>query len=325
LHQSEELRQINDKLIELSNFKEGMMQMIIHDLKNPLNILQNIRLFATDRQIEKVETISYSMLNLIQDILDVYKYEKSRINLNFESVPVLNLIETSLKEINTLAQNTNIQIVNNLDEKISVKCDINVINRVLINLLTNAIKYSTPKTEIIVEINQKNENQEEIEFTITNQCEEISKENLDKIFDKFWQFGKSTKKYSSGLGLAFCKLAIENHEKTIIVKSDNSKIQFIFCLNKSENIENVRIKTTDNKKIELNLSDKEKNVLKPYLIELLEIPLYNISAINSVIKKIKKEFDSDAVSLFCSELLEQSLKGNQEIFIKTIKNLLIKT
>lgn len=318
LQQSEELRQINDKLVELSNFKEGMMQMIIHDLKNPLNILQNIRLYATDRQIEKVETISYSMLNLIQNILDVYKYEKSRINLNFESVPVLNLIETSLKEINTLAQNTNIQIVNNLDEKISVKCDINVINRVLINLFTNAVKYSPSNSEIKIEVADY---QDEILFSITNQGEEIPPEYLDKIFDKFTQVGKNAKKYSSGLGLSFCKLAIESHGKIIKVSSEKNKTTFTFSLPKAENFEVQELEKIENKSSAINLSESEKNAIQPYIKELSEIPIYKISAINSVIEKIKTENHSEIIISLCSEILETVAKGNDEKFQKIISNL----
>lgn len=312
VQKSEELRQKNDKLIELTEFKEGMMQMIVHDLKNPLNILLNIRLYEPTKQIEKTETSAQFMLNLVQDILDVYKYEKSKMNLTFNPISVAELVDTAIKETKLFAENKNIPIEKNVSDQFGVTCDSNIIHRVITNFLINAIKYSPPTSVVQIAVFPSTVNPDEIEFSITNQTHEVLPEYLDRIFDKFIQYGKNKKQYSSGLGLAFCKLAIESHDKKIRVSTEQDYITFTFGLTRTPHFETAKSQLTAKRQVVFELSESEQTAIQPYLTQLLDIPLYKISAVNAILDEMRLYDHTGQIIRLCSDIFEAASKGDQE-------------
>jgi len=222
--QSENLEGAYTNLKELQDFKNGLIGMIVHDLKNPLNIIINMseNKFVTDS--------GYKMLNMVNNILDVEKYEDISMPINQVNFNLRDLFQQSISKNNFLALLQKIKINNNIEKSIEVNADKEIIERVIDNLLTNAIKFSPQAGNI--DINVKIDKNYAY-ISITDEGVGISKEFQKKIFDKFVQaeVKKSGIIRSTGLGLTFCKLAMEAHNCTIkIYSKQNEGATFTFSI-----------------------------------------------------------------------------------------------
>jgi len=215
-----------DQLKELHNFKESMIHMIVHDLKNPLNTIIG---FGRERQTEKMSAFvlhsGRTMLNMVENILNVHKFEESKIKLNVETYDIKEVIREVLQEVAFIANEREIRIKDN-----SINCtflfDVELIKRVLVNLLTNAIKFSPCEGEVIIgtEILEQDHGME-IRASIEDNGTGIPANMTDKIFDKYIQVEarKLGIAHSTGLGLTFCKLVVEAHKGKIGVKLKPAK------------------------------------------------------------------------------------------------------
>ena len=318
--QAEELQLLNNKLVELDNFKAGLMQMLVHDLKNPINNLFNIHHFSShSEQIKTVKYISQTMLNLVQDILDVNKYENTKMKLLLAPISAIEIINIAQQDVKILLENKNIKIKKNISPQIGIKCDKEIIIRVFTNLLTNAIKYSPTNSKIIISNSEYDINDDFTQFKIIDQGEGISAKNSERIFDKFVQANvkKGEKIRSTGLGLTFCKLAVESHGGNIKAESDTDKgAVFTFTLPKTNQIKKEQNIITQKNKPKYIFSEEEIKYLSLYYDELNRTPVYKISTINSILENIKTDTDSPKIMKWCDELDQISLNGNQEQYIE---------
>ena len=140
--QAKKLKTSNDKLVEMDNFKQGLTSMIVHDLKNPINVIINGSDPDPAKQLMYIKQIGKQMLNLLINILDVNKYEETKIILNTENNYLVSLAKSAIENILFLSEEKNITISNRIKNNFMVKSDIEMIERVFINILTNAIKYT---------------------------------------------------------------------------------------------------------------------------------------------------------------------------------------
>jgi len=288
--QAKQLEIQNLKLLELDQFKQGMTGMIVHDLKNPLNTIINATDKNTEKVIQRTKQAGRQMLNMILNILDVSKYENSRMIIEKMEFPVYQLSQKAMDEVIFLAERKNIIIENNILPSIRVIGDSGIIERIFINLLSNAIKFSPENGQI--EINgQTDEQQGQIIISVNDTGQGISKEYHDKIFDKFTQIEakESGEVRSTGLGLAFCKIATEAHNGKIWVNESNSAGTSIsFTLPTCPAIEDgQREKVAD--KILIALSEREKLSLQQYLPNFEKLEIYEISAFRKLFLKIENE------------------------------------
>jgi PAS domain S-box-containing protein len=211
------------KMKDLENFKESMIQMIVHDLKNPLNsILGFSGLKPSKKHNFYIHNVGKSMLNLVENIMDVQKYENSKINLQIEECVIQELVKKSIDDINLFINLKKIKVENNIKD-IQVNCDKEIITRVFVNLLTNASKYVDHEGSIKLSYEIINKNDKSFyKFLISDNGVGIDPEMLDKIFDKYAQ--AEAKKlgitHSTGLGLTFCKMVAEAHNGEIGVESE---------------------------------------------------------------------------------------------------------
>ena len=109
--QAKKIKEANLKLIELDEFKQGMTGMIVHDLKNPLNAIIN----ASDNQLvrykKRVQQSGKQMLNMVLNILDVYKYEESQLTVDKATKNVYDIAQNALNEIAFLADQKSISTI----------------------------------------------------------------------------------------------------------------------------------------------------------------------------------------------------------------------
>ncbi|MBI4647306.1 MAG: PAS domain-containing sensor histidine kinase, partial [Bacteroidia bacterium] len=231
----DQLREALNKLSELEVFKESMTGMIVHDLKNHLNsIITFSSQILSEKNLRSINQSGKQMLNMVLNILDVQKFEKAEVQLS-RNIHNLNVaIKNSLDDVSLLYKEKDISVKNNITDFIQADFDFELIQRVMVNILTNAIKYTPLNGSITIDAeldtHQKNKM---IKVSITDTGQGIPANMLEKVFDKFSQVEakKSGAARSTGLGLTFCKMVIESHGGKIWAKSEIGKgTTFYFLL-----------------------------------------------------------------------------------------------
>ncbi|MBN1302257.1 MAG: DUF4154 domain-containing protein [Melioribacteraceae bacterium] len=218
-----ELERSYKQLKELEDFKETMTDMIVHDLKNPLNSIIGLsRDECSKSDLKVINESGKKMLKLVTEILDIHKFEESKFPLDIQNLPVSNAVVESINEVSVQLNASSIDLKNKVPDQLTAKYDLEIISRVLMNLLTNSIKYTPAGGEI--EIQAEHEDNI-VRVLVSDTGQGIPESKITTLFDKFSQLKK--KKYgttsSTGLGLAFCKLAVEAHGGMIGVESEPEK------------------------------------------------------------------------------------------------------
>lgn len=230
------IKQMNRSLIELSQFKEDMTNMIVHDLKSPLNIIVNAE--GIDNEVLRLDMVKesgYRMLNLVHNILDVYKYENVAFDLNIGKFRLVDVINNALNEVNFIVKNSSVNLVINKNLNIDIEADEKLIHRVFSNLLSNAVKFS-PKNGTIT-IDMILDQNKIVKVRVANEGPGIPKDRQKHIFERFGQNEKrdSGNISSTGLGLTFCKMAIEAHKGKIgVISETDTGAEFWFTLPESK-------------------------------------------------------------------------------------------
>lgn len=211
------LLEVNEKLKKLDKYKEGLTKMIIHDLKNPLNVV----LTLTDKEL--VKESANIMFNLISNLLDISKLEESKMILHLKIIWLGTTADLAIKKVILSANLADIRIVNNIEKIITVYADGDLTERIFINLLTNAIKYSPKGGKVIIDAKEIPSGYAHI--TVQDFGKGIPPDKTESIFEMFTQIkAKDTETFrSSGIGLSFCKLAVEAMGGRIGVKSTLGK------------------------------------------------------------------------------------------------------
>ena len=219
------------KLRELEKVREDLMKMIVHDLKTPLtSVLASLEMvtdgdFGTLTPVQKrvlgdAEYKSEELLSLINDLLEVARIEDANLKLNLEPLaPAAFLTELLAEWEVRLAQEAAVAAVHVDDDAPLFEADKMILKRLFSNLIQNALIHSAG---VGVEIEMRaRPDGDGILFAVTDNGPGIPEEYHEVIFQQFRQVKapRLPKVRSSGLGLAFCKLAAEAHGGRIWVKS----------------------------------------------------------------------------------------------------------
>ena len=235
------LKRKNKELLVSEQMREDLVNMIVHDLKGPLGeIMANLDLLGygdiEDQDRECLDTAvqgSENLLRMILNLLDVRRLEDGKLRLQCEEFNVSDVIGDTVAKHKTLIKQKEIETKIVIDENVSTWiADRSLIERVLSNLLTNAIGYSYRGGEIVI-TGGLDEEGKQFRVEMKDNGKGIARKFHRKIFEKFSQVGDghNKKKNNTGLGLTFCKLAIEAHQGEIWVESEEGKgSRFIFLL-----------------------------------------------------------------------------------------------
>jgi two-component system sensor histidine kinase KdpD len=222
------LKKMNARLNELQEFKETMINMLVHDLKGPSgDIISNLSVlreyvsgdFATEL-LDVAESSSEELLEMIMSILDLSKMEEGQFIIHKTQTDIVNLAREKALKTQASAQRANkIVTFEPETETLMAMVDERILSRVLWNLLSNANNHTGDGGEIKVSIRRMGE--DGFTMTVADNGAGIQKEYLDKVFEKFYQADDIRPvKYSTGLGLTFCKMAMEAHGGRIVVESE---------------------------------------------------------------------------------------------------------
>ncbi|MCU4156044.1 hypothetical protein J1N10_08645 [Carboxylicivirga sp. A043] len=224
-HQKNELQGILAQNKKLESFKESIISMIVHDLKNPLNGIIGLSSLNEVKYLEHINSASRQMLCLVENILDVRRYETHSLKLFYQQCDIRQLANEAIDEVRFLLKDNQIEIIN-LTQHLQLSVDKDIIRRVYINLLTNAIKYSKVSGKITLRSKLSDEAKENtLLLSVQDEGIGIQKEHRESIFDLYLQVKtqKSGMANSNGLGLNFCKIAVNEHGGKIWVESEVGK------------------------------------------------------------------------------------------------------
>jgi two-component system, NtrC family, sensor histidine kinase KinB len=222
---------------ELDVAKTNFIATISHELKTPLassdfslKLLEDERVGTlTAEQKELVQSLkddNKRLLRILSELLDMSQVESGKIQLTLTAVQPCELIEKALASVQNAAKQKNIHIQKQMTPTIpAVKTDADKTTWVLNNFLTNAIRYSSENSEIIISVVQQGSR---LQFSVQDFGKGIDPQYKDKIFDRYYKIPGT--KEGTGLGLAICKEFIEVMGGIITVDSDfgkGSKFSFI--------------------------------------------------------------------------------------------------
>jgi PAS domain S-box-containing protein len=214
----------------IEQMREDMRHTMVHDLRNPLTgIATSLDVLVDEPEILQPHQLqllqiarrnSQRMINLVNEILDVGRLESGQMPLNQQTWPLIDLIEDALQVQYVLAQDKRITLDNRVPHDLPlVHADESLIRRVVQNLVGNAVKF-TPvggRVTVVVELTTMISAQPIVLVSVHDTGPGIPPEIQSRLFQKF--VTGSQKGRGSGLGLAFCKLAVEAHGQQIWVDS----------------------------------------------------------------------------------------------------------
>ncbi|MFH1351516.1 MAG: ATP-binding protein [Pseudomonadota bacterium] len=238
------LQRQNIELKRLEKLKTDLFNMLVHDLKGPISeLIANLDILsykATDENKEYVGaaiTSCDTLYRMVFNLLDIARLEEGQLQLSYEKIDPKDLLQEARARIFGLFKIKNLSFVEKYPSPEKTKYlwgDRVILLRVLQNLLTNAINHS-PQGEKI-EVGFEYLKTPEIKFFVKDNGPGIPSEYQGAIFDKYFQVEKRGG-YTTGLGLTFCKMAVNAHRGEIQVKSrpfEGSLFSFILPLEKKK-------------------------------------------------------------------------------------------
>jgi len=241
---NEELERKNEELTHLDQLKSDFMATMSHELRTPLTsiigysdmLLSGMTGELNEKQATFVESIlrgGEQLLNLINDVLDLTKIEAGRLELQREAVDLRAALLAVLPVVKPRAQDKRIKISTFLPTDLPpVWADPGKLNQILLNLITNGIKYTHENGSVSIEARTL-DGEGMVEIWVNDTGIGIAKEDQERIFQRFTHIDSSATRSQggTGLGLAIVKELVELHGGTIRVQSKLGKgSSFIFTL-----------------------------------------------------------------------------------------------
>lgn len=228
-----EISRKNEKLREMEKVKEGLTNMIIHDLNNYfMAIFSNLELMSllskpydTDlkKNISNCLSNTSEVSELVRGLLDIHKMEEGKLILEKKEINIGTLVKAIIVSLGNIADKKNIYMkFLETSNETRIRGDSSILKRVMTNLLSNAFRHTPNGGKIEIEINPNQQNGS-ICLSVKDNGNGLAPKYHEKIFEKFEQVNLKKEGVScgtSGLGLSFCKLAVEAHQGKIWVESE---------------------------------------------------------------------------------------------------------
>lgn len=241
ISQVSELQTEKEQLLELQRLRQETSDLIIHDLRNPLgaislslnmlDVVLPVEILDENRQIIDIARNSCDrMMRLVDSLLDVSRMESGESQFHFAPLDLTNLFQGVANNA-LAARNRNIRLVIDLPDSLPpLSGDRDKLERVLNNLLDNATKYTPDQGQITLSAQAE---AEDVIISVTDTGPGIPEDQRQRIFERFTQVsGDLRARRGFGLGLAYCRLAVEAHGGHIWVEpgKDNIGSRFAFTL-----------------------------------------------------------------------------------------------
>lgn len=229
---------------ELERTKSDFTAMLIHDLRSPIGGIKSILELLQEPLVKKLpiqdihrellssaEEAAVHVLQLINDMLDLSKFEAGKMTLLRTRVQLKDIVEAVIKQLGAQLRQKGIDIKTFFGEDLPpIVADVHKVEQVFSNILSNAIKFTPARGRILISVEKKEKKSADeplfIQASLSNEGPGILPEELPTIFERYKQ-GAAAQKIpakSTGLGLAICKLIVEAHGGSIAAESTPGKL-----------------------------------------------------------------------------------------------------
>jgi len=279
------LRKQNYVIEELSSFKNDLNHMVVHDIKNPLHSIITLSKGMDTKKGKDIVRAGETILSLIANMLDLEKFEQAKPRLQLETVSMVDLIEEARLAVELLLHEKSIRLRNTIRNDVMINVDREMLTRVFVNLFSNAIKYSPSNEDL--KVHSVILEDRRIQLGISDRGSGISEADLPHVFEKYYQpkEKKSGLAPSTGLGLAFCKMAIDAHDGQIdVISKEGSGTTFWITL-PFQSISEPLSEVEDGEDIPISKADKD--ALSHYATALKQLKVHNVGSIMAILEEIE--------------------------------------
>lgn len=256
-------------LEEKQEMQEKFILNISHDLRSPLNVIMSINQMVEimnrnlDKEIKANEYLkmlkrnSYKMLKLIDNLIDVTRLEKNYFKIHKKNIEIVSFIEDTIESIDRYAKQKNLTLVFDTNkEECIVAVDPQALDRICINLISNAMKFSESGSSIYINLIIHSKS---VKIKVIDQGIGISDKDKARIFNRFTQGNSNNEYKGSGIGLDLVKSLVELHNGIVTVDSkigEGATFTVIIPNKKTDNEEYSFSKNTDKVQLlEIEFSD----------------------------------------------------------------------
>ncbi len=230
------VRHQRDALMRLQLQKERLTAFVIHDLKNPVNAMDlHAQLLLRDRTLQdssrnsvmRIREEARSLLRLLLNLLDISKSEEGQLAPHRETVDLHALTSEVLDALHPRAEAASVRMVRAIDTA-SVQADADLLRRVLENFVENAIRHAPENSQVLLSTRLVDG---QVELRVADTGRGVPEDMHERVFERFVQLDNGERvvtRTGRGLGLSFCKLAIEAHGGTIWV--EDGQPGAVFCV-----------------------------------------------------------------------------------------------
>lgn len=236
-HQAQnEVQQLQTALNYAQSAEESrrkMISAIAHELKTPLAVIhgyaEGLQSGIAEEKKEKYLSVileeSEQMDAMVLEMLELSRLEAGKVRLNLDQVSLPELARGIFEKLQPMAEEKELQVLFPLCEDITVAADEARIGQVITNFATNALKYTLPGGRIYVRIYRS---KGFACFAVENECQPLSQETLDQVWDSFFRADAARSGGGTGLGLAIAKNVVELHRGSCQVKNTDMGVEFTF-------------------------------------------------------------------------------------------------
>lgn len=223
------LQEKHDQLKKLEVLRDNLIHMVVHDMRSPLmEISGNLELLdevagkkldqSDQDMLANARNSAHLLMEMINSLLDVSRLEQGQMPLQVTESDMALLIQQALTTLGSLVNRVTL-LYQKQAQPVLVACDAPLITRVIANLVGNALKFSLEGAAVAISFEKQ---ERKIRLCVTDKGHGIPNEFHQTIFEKFGQVDARQHNimYSTGLGLTFCKLAVEAHGGEIGVESE---------------------------------------------------------------------------------------------------------
>ncbi|OJJ21754.1 hypothetical protein BKI52_14735 [marine bacterium AO1-C] len=282
------LEQALQELKALGSFKERLIGMVAHDLKNPLQAIMGLSADQPNHSyLSAIYQAAQRMHLLILNMLDTQKYTQTMVSLNTSSQSLHQLGSNALEQVKWFAQAKNIELVQVAPQDVHLSLDGQLISRVLMNLLHNAVKFTPENSRITLKYEVLAATQE-VKVLVIDEGVGVKPVQQQAIFEPYHQV--NAHQGSTGLGLAFCKMVIDAHQGRIGVDSavgQGSTFWFTLPMANEALVEVLPTSQSSyTQTLDIVLSPADKAYLMPYLNQIKEYEFYHLTKIKEILDQI---------------------------------------
>lgn len=283
---TDEVQRQNIQLQELMHFKEEMVEMLVHDLKTPLNVLMSLPAKPQTGELPLVMEASERVNTLISQMVNINQKDAAQIPLYIQTHSLHQLCQKLIRVMQPWALSKDILLANLLTSQSLVLVDAPLFERVIQNLLENAIKHAPEHSEIKITGHLQNN---VFQCSIFNQAKPLPEQFLTSIFKKGVSMDSAEAAHSTGLGLYFCHQVLKAHGGSIRVENVYSPpaamqgVQFVLQIPSPQ----TEVDTVP------SWNPQQLRQLLPAAQTLLKLEVFQISELRPILERLQGFEDPD--------------------------------